>query len=130
MQLEILPDEFSVCKLAESAAPELDRPFCFYARTDAERSLVCPTARVPAGCAAREDGWRLLRVAGTLDFSLIGVIAGLAAALAAAEVGVFVVSTFDTDYLLVRQTQLRTATAALTRAGHAVRRIERSGVNS
>ena len=120
MEIQVLPDGFSVCKLDETARADFDRPFSFYARTDAERSLVCRSDDAPSGCLAREDGWRLLRVAGPLDFSLIGVIAGLSAALAARGVGIFVVSTYDTDYLLVRQAQLQEAAAALTDAGYIV----------
>jgi hypothetical protein len=67
-----------------------------------------------------EGGWRALRVAGSLDFSLVGVLAGLLDPLARAGVSVFVLSTFDTDYLLVKGHDLEKALAALRRAGHAV----------
>ena len=95
MTLELLEQAFSVCKLSEDSPVDLSMPFCFYARTDAEISIVCETEAAPANCLAREDGWRALRVAGQLDFSLLGILAGLTGALAAAGVSVFAVSTYD-----------------------------------
>lgn len=79
--------------------------------------MVCAQANVPQGIQYETD-WRCLRVAGPLDFSLVGVIASLAGTLADAEISVFVISTFDTDYLLVKQTDLEAAGRALRAAGH------------
>lgn len=79
--------------------------------------MVCPAARVPSG-VQREGGWRCLRVRGPLAFTEIGVLASLAAPLAAAGVPIFVLSTFDTDYLLIPGDRLETALAALDAAGH------------
>lgn len=118
MTLELLSPRFCVCKPSESAALPLDRPFVFVSRTDRELSLVCPEGLVPEGCLVREDGWRAMRVTGVLDFALIGILAGLTALLAANRVGVFVVSTYDTDYILVRETDLSDAVAALEKGGH------------
>lgn len=86
-------------------------------RTADELSVVCPTDRVPAGVRA-EGPWRAFAVAGPLDFALTGVLSALTAPLARAQVPVFTVSTFDTDYLLVRGADAERATAALTAAGH------------
>lgn len=103
MEIEPLSGSFTVCK-ADAPDPALiGAPFVFTASTDAERSLVCPTALVPAATLAREDGWRGFRVAGSLDFGLIGILARITAALASAKIGVFVVSTFDTDYIFVKE---------------------------
>jgi hypothetical protein len=87
--------------------------------TPDELSLVVPEAFAPDG-AAIEAGWRALRVAGTLDFSLTGVLASLAAPLAQAGVSIFAVSTYDTDYLLVRESGLAAALVALRGAGHTI----------
>ena len=83
-------------------------------------SIVCETEAAPANCLAHEDGWRALRVAGQLDFSLLGILAGLTGALAAAGVSVFAVSTYDTDYLMVKQTALERAERALSAAGYTI----------
>jgi len=88
-------------------------------RTAGELSLVYCEEAVPDGVRC-EQGWRCLRVAGTLDFSLVGVLASLLGPLADAGLSVFVVSTFDTDYLLVKQTDFQRTVDVLRRAGHAV----------
>jgi hypothetical protein len=93
--------------------------FCSVTRTPDEVSVVAPEDVVPAAWR-REGGWRALRVAGPLDFELVGVLAALLEPLAAAGVPVFALSTFDTDYLLVREERLADAVTALRAAGHAV----------
>ena len=89
-------------------------------RTHEELSVVCPEASVPEGVRS-EKGWRALRVSGVLDFSLVGVLASLTAPLAEAGVALFALSTFDTDYLLVKEHDLGKAIEALVAYGHAVR---------
>jgi hypothetical protein len=118
MKLEILPQTFSVCKVADYGGVDLGAPFVFTGSTDGERSLVCPTDRSPPDAIARSDGWRALRVAGTLDFSLVGILASLSTTLADAGVGLFAVSTFDTDYILAKSADFDRALAALRTAGH------------
>jgi hypothetical protein len=89
-------------------------------RTPDEPSVVCDEAAVPAAMPLVERGWRALRVAGTLDFALAGILARLAAPLAEAGISIFALSTFDTDYLLVRASDLDAAIDALRAAGHEV----------
>ncbi len=117
MTVEVLPRSFTVCKVAELSQADLSAPFCFAGRTDAEVSLVCPTERAPAGALAREDGWRAFRVKGSMPFTLTGVLSRLTGLLAEAGVPVFAVSTFDTDYVLVKAECLSDARAALTAGG-------------
>jgi hypothetical protein len=93
--------------------------FSSVTRTADEVSVVCEQAAVPPGVRC-EPGWRCLRVAGTLDFASVGVLAGLVGPLAAAGVSVFVVSTFDTDYLLVKEGDLDWAVAVLQQHRHTV----------
>ena len=93
--------------------------FLSFTRTAAEDSLVCEEVRVPEGLAAQK-GFRALRVDGSLPFHLTGVLASLATPLADAGVPIFVVSTYDTDYVLVPETMLARANAALREAGHSV----------
>jgi hypothetical protein len=94
-------------------------PFWSATRSESELSLVCRQDDVPASASA-ERGWCALELAGPLDFSLTGVVASLVTPLAEAEVPIFVLSTFETDYLLVREHDLERSVDALTEAGHEV----------
>jgi hypothetical protein len=94
-------------------------PFWAAVGTETEWSLVLPET-VPVDAPHREPGWRALGVEGPLDFSLVGILAGLAGVLAREGIALFAVSTFDTDYLLVKADSLDRAVAALRRAGHEV----------
>ena len=88
-------------------------------RTVDELSVVCRQDAVPEDLLC-ERGWRCLRVAGTIPFSAVGVLAALMAVLADAGISVFTISTFDTDYLFVKETNLEAALDAFRRAGYAV----------
>jgi putative acetyltransferase len=122
MALLVLDGAFAVCRLPNtSSLPPWAAAGGFFSmtRTADELSVVCAEAAVPEGVRC-EHGWRCLRVAGTIDFSVVGVLAALTAALAGAGVSVFAISTFDTDYLLVKDNDLAAALAAFRRAGHVV----------
>lgn len=125
MQLLVLPGTFAICRLApdEPIPNWATGEFVSVTRTTDELSIVCDDDHVPADAAA-ERCWRCLRVAGTLDFSETGVLASLSEPLAVAGVSIFVVSTFDTDYLLVRENSLSDAIVAFQKAGHAVDEAE------
>jgi hypothetical protein len=97
----------------------MNGPFFSVTRTEEETSILCPEQYAPQDVRS-EPGWRMLKVAGPLDFSLTGVLASLAVPLAEAGVSIFALSTFDTDYLLVRESQLETALCALTARGHEI----------
>ena len=120
MTIQALPDAFSVCKVADYSLVDRETMFCFTGRTDAERSLVCRTQDVPDNATAREDGWRAMRITGTLDFSLIGVLAGISAVLAENGIGIFVLSTYDTDYILTKQKTNARAQQMLAQAGYQI----------
>jgi hypothetical protein len=125
LTLALLPGTFAVCRLdPNEAVPAWATRGSFFSvtRTANELSVVCPQQAVPEG-VRRESGWRCLRVVGTLDFSLVGVLASLLTPLAEAGVSVFAVSTFDTDYLLVREAGLERAMQALGSAGHDIRPV-------
>lgn len=122
LTLLLLPDLFAVCRLAPDAAVPTwadGTGFMSITRTADELSVVCRQDAVPEGTKC-ERGWRCLRVAGTIDFALVGILASLVTPLAEAGIGVFAVSTFDTDYLLVKATDLDSAVGALREAGHSV----------
>ncbi len=121
LELEMIEGQFSICRLPETAAVNCGAPFTFIGRTDEELSLVCPTENVPADTRRREDGWRGFRVCGVLDFGLTGILAGISTVLAAEKIGLFAVSTYNTDYIFVKAEDFSSAQAALTRAGYAFR---------
>ena len=119
MKLEFVDGLFSVCKLsADAPHPDWVRgAFVSISRSDQELSIVADADCVPDGIE-REDGWRCIRVAGKLDFGLVGLLSELCGVLAEAEISVFAVSTFDTDYLLVKDMNVTQACEALMIAGH------------
>jgi hypothetical protein len=120
--LDLLPGSYAICRLdATAAVPSwATRPgFSSITRTADELSIVCAIDAVP-GTMHAQRGYRGLAVRGPLDFSLVGIVASLAGALAAAAISIFVVSTHDTDYLFVRDADLERAVAVLRDAGHAV----------
>ena len=122
LTLDVVPGRLAVCRLDPAAplAPWMwSGAIASVTRTDAELSVVCAEAAVPAGIRA-EAGWRALRVRGPLAFDLSGVLASLTAPLAEAGLPIFSLSTFDTDVLLVREGDLNAAAEALGGAGHVV----------
>ena len=120
MTLQVLPQAFTVCQIKDVASVDFTREFVFLSKTDEELSLVCESQFAPANTTAREDGWRAFRVQGVLDFSLVGILAKLSALLAAHGISIFAVSTYNTDYLLIRAEALERALSALADAGYAI----------
>jgi len=122
LKLRVLPHRLSICRLpaeAEVPAWALAAPFFSVTRTSDELSIVCPDEQVPAEVPA-ERGFSCLHVVGPLVFDAVGVMASLTTALASADISLFAISTFDTDYLLVRQADLPDAIDALREAGQVV----------
>ena len=124
MRLRVLDGEYAVCRLADDAvAPAVPpRGTGFWSLTEVgeERSLVCLEDLAPPAAAGAIviPGWRILEVVGPLDLAMTGVLAQLAAPLAAAGVPIFPIATHDTDWILVPGAQLDVATGALRAAGH------------
>lgn len=118
----VLGDTLAICRLdSRQPLPPWTEPgegqFFSATRTADELSIILADSRAPT--AARcERGWRLLKVQGPLDFNLVGIIAGLSGTLADAGVSIFAMSTYDTDYFMVKQADLDRAVAALRRAGY------------
>jgi hypothetical protein len=122
LKLVALDGLFAVCRLEPGApVPEWAAAGAFSSitRSRDELSVVCAQQALPPE-VRREPEWRCLRVAGTLPFSAVGVMASLTAPLAAARIGIFVISTFDTDYLLVKALDYEKTVSALRQAGHSV----------
>jgi uncharacterized protein len=123
LTLQLLEGTLAVCRLGPRVTvPEwalAAGPFGSVTRTPEELSIVCPEHRVPPDVQC-EKGWRALKVQGPLDFGLTGILDALTDPLARSGVSIFAVSTFDTDYLLVREACLEEALAALRAAGHSL----------
>lgn len=117
MKIVIFPDEYTVCQVPDFTQVKLDRPCSFAAFTGEEYSLVCRSADVPSCATVRENGWRLMKIDAILDFALIGIIADISSILAARGISIFAVSTFNTDYILVRSTDLAAAACTLQEEG-------------
>lgn len=118
MKLKILDYNLSICKAASVADLDLGGEFFFIGKTDEELSVVCPTESAPINTLDRDDGWRGFRIQGELDFSLVGILSKLSAVLAENQIGLFAVSTFNTDYILVKSKNLEKAKAALEHSGY------------
>lgn len=118
MHLQLISGEFAVCKLPDPTLIRTDDDFYFLSRTDDELSLVCRMQSIPSNSTHIEPGWSMMRVCGVLDFSLTGILAALSDVLARAKIGIFAVSTFNTDYILVKTENLSRAVQALRDAGH------------
>ena len=122
--LRVHPDVYCICRLApDAAAPSWASAdgFSSVTRTAEELSIVCREDGVPRDVQSSR-GWRLLSVQGPLDLSVVGVLSALTGTLTRAGVSLFAVSTFDTDYLLVRETDLRRVVEALEAGGYSVQR--------
>ena len=120
--LDPVPGSYAICRLAsgDSLPPwVMHGAFFSVTRTPAELSVVCDVASVPAGVKA-EGPWSALVVRGPLDLNITGVLAGLATPLAAAGISIFAVSTYDTDYVLVRNHDMDRAVRVLRAAGHSI----------
>ena len=119
MKLKTLDQELSVCKVVSISDIDLNGKFFFVGKTDEEISLVCLTSDVP-DTTDRVDGWRTFRIEGVLDFSLIGILSEISKVLAENKIGIFVVSTYNTDYILVKRENLQKAQQALKATGYEV----------
>jgi len=118
MKIKLLEPHFTICKVAQMGAVDWNAPFCFAARTDEECSLVCPEEYAPQNALIRDDGWRAMRIEGVLDFSLVGILAKIAGLLAEHQIPIFAVSTYNTDYLLIKEEKLSAALDALREGGY------------
>ena len=112
--------ELTVCKVANYTGVDLNSPYVFTGRTDQEASLVCPANMVPSQTLERSDGWRAFRIQGILDFSLIGILAPIATILADKGIGIFAVSTYNTDYVLTKADDFPAALDALDKSGYTI----------
>ena len=120
MILQILPQNLTVCKVGKVSDIDFMQDFFFLSKTDEEISLVCETRYAPSNATHREDGWKAFRIQGTLDFSLIGILSKITTLLAENLIGVFAVSTYNTDYVLVKEVDFAKALEALEKEGYEI----------
>ena len=120
MELKKLGYDLTVCKIDALTDMDLTADFFFIGKTDEELSLVCRSEDVPAKTIEREDGWKGFRIEGVLDFSLIGILSKLSGILAENGIGIFAVSTFNTDYILVKAENFEKAMRILSEEGYTV----------
>ena len=120
MEIQKIDGDFSVCKVRDFSKVQFDSPFCFIGKTDAENSLVCRTEIVPDNTVAREDGWKACRKQGVLDFTLVGILSDISALLAKHKIGIFAISTYNTDYIFTKAADFENAMQALAAAGYTI----------
>ena len=118
MELKKLDYDLTVCKVAALADINASSDFFFLGKTDEELSLVCITEDVPSRTIGREDGWKGFRIRGVLDFSQVGILSRLSGILAKHKIGIFAVSTYNTDYILVKKENFEQALEALASEGY------------
>ena len=120
MNIHIIDGEFAVCKVRDFSETDFENGLVFAANTDEEKSLVCPIECVPKNATHADHGWRAFRICGVLDFSLIGILADIAGILAKNKIGIFAVSTYNTDYIFTKTENFDRAVTALRDKGYAV----------
>ena len=120
MNIKKLPYNFTVCKLEKITDMNTVSEFYFIGKTDEELSLVCKTEDAPANTVERDDGWKCFRIEGVLGFSMIGILSKLSGILAENNIGIFAVSTYNTDYILVKEENFEKALTVLKAEGYRI----------
>ncbi|MFR0865804.1 MAG: ACT domain-containing protein [Eubacterium sp.] len=120
MQIEKIYHNFSICQVEDYSLVNLEADYSFIAKTEEERSLVCITKDVPSNVIRREDGWKAFCVQGVLDFSLIGILSKISTILAERGISIFAVSTYNTDYILIKDTNYEKALEVLKSSGYEI----------
>lgn len=120
MKLKKINHKLTVCKVADVSNINMETEFYFIDKTDEELSLVCKTEDTPQKTIERDDGWKAFRIQGVLDFSLIGILSKLSGILADHKIGIFAVSTYNTDYILVKEENYERALSILATEGYTV----------
>lgn len=124
MELEVLNGFFSVCKLEDYSLVDFSSKYLFLSKTDEETSLVCKSDKVPSNAVKIENGWQGFRISGVLDFSLTGILSGICDILAENKIGIFAVSTYNTDYIFIKENNFQNALAVLKKSGYIIKTVE------
>ena len=120
MKLQKIHPDFSVCKVKDYSLVNFNAEYSFIGKTDEENSLVCITGDVPPNVIQRDDGWNGFRIQGILAFALIGILSGIAELLAKNSISIFAISTYNTDYVLIKQENYQKALDILGYSGYEV----------
>lgn len=120
MEIKQIKQDFSVCKVKDYSLVNLNAEYSFIGKTDEEKSLVCITSDVPSNVIQRDDGWKGFRIQGILDFSLIGILSKIAALLAENSISIFAISTYNTDYVLIKKENYEKALDILKHSGYEI----------
>jgi len=120
VKIKRLTQDFSICKISDLSQVDLAGEFCFFAKTDEELSLVCLTEHVPDDAIVCDRGWKAFRVDETLDFSLVGILSRISTVLADKGIGIFAISTYNTDYILTKEKDFEKAISALELEGYEI----------
>lgn len=121
MELKIINRDFSICKVKNLSEIDFSDEFCFVSKTDEELSLVCNTNLLPKNVIECDNGWKAFRIQGVLDFSLIGILSKISALLAENKIGIFVVSTYNTDYILTKEEKFNKSIEILESNGYVIK---------
>ena len=120
VQIKKIYQDFSICQVEDYSLVNLDSEYSFIAKTEEERSLVCITKEVPSNVIRRDDGWKAFCVQVVLDFSLIGILSEISTILAEHGISIFAVSTYNTDYILIKDTNYEKALEVLKYSGYEI----------
>ena len=120
MELKRIKYDLTVCKVKDISDVDITADLFFIGKTDEEISLVCKTEDTPSETIERDDGWKGFRIQGILDFSLIGILSKLSGILAEHKIGIFAVSTYNTDYILVKKENFNRALEVLVSEGYTI----------
>ena len=120
MQIKQLNGDFSICKVKDYSLFDFNSEYFFIGKTDEENSIVCLTQDIPDNVIERDDNWKAFRIQGVLDFSLIGILSRISALLADNKIGIFAISTYNTDYILTKKDDFQKAVDVLAQAGYII----------
>lgn len=120
MEIKKIGYDFSICKVEDYSLVDFDKDFIFAGKTDEENSLVCPMSDVPSNVIEEDGNWKAFRIQGILDFSLVGILSAISGILAENKIGIFAVSTFNTDYILTKVENFERAMEVLACEGYTI----------
>ena len=122
LEIKVIDQDFSICKPENLSQIKWEEDYFFIGKTDEELSLVCSTESVSDNTLSRDDGWKAFRIQGVLDFSLIGILSRITTLLADNKIGVFAISTYNTDYILTKKENFEDALQVLSDNGYIIKK--------
>lgn len=120
MKLRKINQDFSVCQVEDYSLVNFDSQYCFIGKTEEEKSLVCATSEIPSNVIKKDDGWKAFYIQGIMDFSLIGILSKIASILADNAISIFAVSTYNTDYVLIKNENYQRGLEILKSEGYEI----------